>query len=215
MGVGLTLALVIVPAPFLPNHPSCGNRRMIRKFSLVLAFAATILGFQAMGHADDEHECALNFEMATIDGEKVDLEQYEGKVVLVVNVASQCGLTPQYAGLEKLYDKYKEKGFVVLGFPCNQFGSQEPGSEAEIKEFCTSKYDVSFPMFSKVEVNGDGAAPIYKYLTAKDLKPAGKGDISWNFEKFLIDRDGQVVARFSPRTKPEDKELVSAIEAQL
>jgi glutathione peroxidase len=183
-------------------------------------FALVALGLLAMtlpsvAADSDDHECALNFEMATIDGEKVDLEQYEGKVVLVVNVASKCGLTPQYAGLEKLYNEYKEKGFVVLAFPCNQFGGQEPGTEAEIKTFCSTKYDVTFPMFSKVDVNGAKAAPIYKYLTAKDLKPAGKGDISWNFEKFLIGRDGQVVGRFSPRTRPDDKELVDAITAQL
>lgn len=185
------------------------------KIALLLALGVLAMAVSGGSANADEHECALNFEMATIDGEKVDLEQYEGKVVLVVNVASKCGLTPQYAGLEKLYNEYKEKGFVVLAFPCNQFGGQEPGAEADIKTFCSTKYNVSFPMFSKVEVNGEGAAPIYKYLTSKDLEPAGKGDISWNFEKFLIGRDGQVVSRFSPRTKPEDAALVSAIEAQL
>lgn len=162
-----------------------------------------------------EPDSALRFEMKNIDGDAVDLNDYKGKVVLVVNVASRCGLTPQYEGLEALYDKYKEKGLVVLGFPCNQFGRQEPGTEAEIKQFCTSRYDVSFPMFSKIEVNGDGAAPLYKFLTSQELEPAGKGEISWNFEKFLVGRDGKVVARFSPRTRPEDAELVSAIESQL
>ena len=120
--------------------------------------------------AADDPECALDFKAKTIDGETVDLENYEGKVVLIVNTASQCGLTPQYAGLQELYSKYKGKGMVVLGFPCNQFGSQEPGSEAEIKQFCSTKYSVSFPMFSKIEVNGDNAAPIYKYLTSKDVQ---------------------------------------------
>lgn len=187
---------------------------MLRKF-LVFAAMTAFLGLNNMTQAEDEHECALNFEMATIDGEKVDLEQYEGKVVLVVNVASECGNTKQYAGLEKLYDTYKEKGFVVLGFPCNQFGGQEPGTEAEIKAFCTSKYDVSFPMFSKVEVKGEKATPMYKYLTSKEVKPIGKGDVEWNFEKFLIDREGQLVGRFSHRTKPDDETLVSAIEAEL
>ncbi|MGI9474637.1 MAG: glutathione peroxidase, partial [Rubripirellula sp.] len=124
-------------------------------------------------------------------------------------------LTPQYAGLEQLYGKFKDKGFVVLGFPCNQFGSQEPGSDTEIKQFCTSKYAVSFPMFSKIDVNGDEAAPIYKYLTSKDAKPAGKGSVSWNFEKFLIDREGNLVHRFAPRTSPDDAELVKAIEVQI
>lgn len=177
--------------------------------------AALALGvFSAMATADD-HECALNFKANTIDGEQVDLEDYEGNVVLVVNTASKCGLTPHYAGLQDLYSKYKDKGFVVLGFPCNQFGSQEPGSDAEIKEFCSSKYSVSFPMFSKIDVNGENAAPIYKYLTSKDAKPAGKGDISWNFEKFLIDREGNLVNRFAPRTKPSDGELVKSIETEL
>ena len=163
----------------------------------------------------DDHECALNFKAKTIDGETVDLEDYEGNVVLVVNTASQCGLTPQYAGLQELYGKYKEKGFVVLGFPCNQFGSQEPGSEAEIKQFCSTKYNVTFPMFSKIDVNGEGAAAIYQYLTSKDAKPAGKGKISWNFEKFLIDREGNLVNRFAPRTKPDDAELIKAIDTEL
>jgi glutathione peroxidase len=165
--------------------------------------------------AADDHECALNFKATTIEGETVDLEDYEGNVVLVVNTASQCGLTPQYAGLQELYDKYKDKGFVVLGFPCNQFGSQEPGSEAEIKQFCTTKYNVTFPMFSKIDVNGDQAAPLYKFLTSQDAKPAGKGEISWNFEKFLIDREGNLVNRFAPRTKPNDAELVKAIDSEL
>jgi len=178
--------------------------------SLSLAFGA----LTTMATADD-HECALNFKVKTIDGETVDLEDYEGNVVLVVNTASECGLTPQYAGLQELYSKYKEKGFVVLGFPCNQFGSQEPGTEAEIKQFCSTKYNVSFPMFSKIDVNGEEAAPIYKYLTGKDAQPAGKGDISWNFEKFLIDREGNLIHRFAPRTKPSDVELVKAIESEL
>jgi glutathione peroxidase len=163
----------------------------------------------------DEHECALNFKAKNIEGESVDLEDYEGNVVLIVNTASQCGLTPQYSGLQETYEKYKEKGFVVLGFPCNQFGRQEPGTEAEIKEFCSTNYNVSFPMFSKIDVNGENAAPIYKYLTSKDAKPAGKGEISWNFEKFLIDREGNLVNRFAPRTKPSDPELIKALEAEL
>ncbi|MGC6443932.1 MAG: glutathione peroxidase [Rubripirellula sp.] len=167
-----------------------------------------------MASADD-HECALNFKAKTIDGKTVDLEDYEGKVVLIVNTASRCGLTPQYAGLQQMYEKYQGKGFVVLGFPCNQFGRQEPGTEAEIKQFCSANYNVSFPMFSKIDVNGGEAAPIYKYLTSQDTKPAGKGDISWNFEKFLIDRDGQLVGRYAPRTKPDDADLVKAVEAEL
>jgi len=177
--------------------------------ALSIAFAMT-----TQSSADD-HECALNFDVKTIDGESVNLEDYEGKVVLIVNVASKCGLTPQYNGLQAMYEKYKDKGFVVLGFPCNQFGSQEPGSEAQIKEFCSTKYKVDFPMFTKVDVNGKNAAPIYKYLTSKDVQPAGTGEISWNFEKFLVDRDGQLIHRFSPRTSPDDAELVKAVEAEL
>jgi len=163
----------------------------------------------------DEHDCALNFEMKNIDGKTIDLEDYEGNVVLIVNTASECGLTPQYAGLESLYQKYKDEDLVVLGFPCNQFASQEPGTDAEIKKFCTTEYDVTFPMFSKIEVNGEGAAPLYKYLTAKDVGPAGKGKISWNFEKFLVDREGNLVKRFSPRTKPADEEVIESIESEL
>ncbi len=178
-------------------------------------FAFVICASMIASAFADDHECALNFKAKTIDGETVDLEDYEGKVVVVVNVASECGLTPQYAGLQAMYDQYKEKGFVVLAFPCNQFGSQEPGSEAEIKQFCSSKYNVNFPMFSKVDVNGENATPIYKYLTGKDLKPVGSGKISWNFEKFLIDRKGNVIGRFSPKTTPKAPEFVKAIEAEL
>jgi glutathione peroxidase len=153
--------------------------------------------------------------MKAIDGKEVDLAQYKGKVVLMVNVASKCGLTPQYEGLEALYEKYKDKGVVVLGFPCNQFGAQEPGTEAEIAEFCAKDYGVKFPLFSKIEVNGAGAAPLYKTLTATQTMPKGKGAISWNFEKFLIGKKGAVAARFAPGTEPDAKDLVAAIEAEL
>lgn len=181
---------------------------------LILSIALLLSSLTVVATADD-HECALNFKAKNIDGETVDLEDYEGNVVLVVNVASKCGLTPQYAGLQKLYKEYEKKGFVILGFPCNQFGSQEPGSEADIKKFCSTKYDVSFPMFSKVDVNGDDAAPIYKFLTAQEVKPKGKGTVSWNFEKFLIDREGNLVNRFAPPTKPNDAQLVKSIESEL
>lgn len=176
---------------------------------------AIVFGVLSMVAEADDHECALNFKVKNIEGETVDLEDYEGEVVLIVNTASECGLTPQYAGLESIYKKYKDKGFVVLGFPCNQFGSQEPGTEAEIKEFCKANYGVSFPMFSKLEVNGKQADPLYKYLTSKDVEPAGTGKISWNFEKFLVDREGNLVHRFAPPTKPTDADVVKAIEAEL
>lgn len=160
-------------------------------------------------------ESALNYKMKSIDGAEVDLNDYKGKVVLVVNVASRCGLTGQYKQLQALHEKYADQGLVILGFPCNQFLGQEPGSEEEIKTFCETKYGVTFPMFAKVEVNGKGACDLYKHLTSLELAPVGKGDISWNFEKFLIDREGNPVARFSPRTKPDDAQIVAGIEKAL
>ena len=163
----------------------------------------------------EEKPAALNFTMKSITGQDVNLADYKGKVVLVVNVASKCGLTKQYAPLEALHEKYADKGLAVLGFPCNQFGGQEPGTEAQIAEFCEATYKVKFPMFAKIDVNGEKAAPLYKYLTALDTQPKGKGDISWNFEKFLIGKDGKVVARFAPRTEPDSAEVVSAIDAEL
>lgn len=164
---------------------------------------------------EDKAAGPLTYKAKSITGQDVDLSQYKGKVVLIVNVASECGLTPQYEQLEAIYEKYKDKGLVVLGFPCNQFGKQEPGTEAEIVKFCTDNYKVQFPLFSKVEVNGSGAAPLYQYLTALDTKPQGKGKISWNFEKFLIGRNGQVIARFSPPTKPDAPEVLAVIEGEL
>lgn len=158
---------------------------------------------------------ALGFTLKDIDGRDTKLADYTGKVILMVNVASKCGLTPQYAGLESVYGKYRDRGFVVLGFPANNFGGQEPGTEEEIKQFCSLNYNVTFPMFSKISVKGDDADPLYKYLTALDTAPQPKGDISWNFEKFLVNREGEVVARFSPKTTPEDAVLVAAIEKEL
>ena len=154
-----------------------------------------------------------DFTVDDIQGKAVKLDRYKGKVLLVVNTASKCGFTPQYKGLEALYRKYKDKGLEVLGFPCNQFGAQEPGSEQEIATFCETHYDVTFPMFRKVDVNGDATAPVYKYL--KSAKPGllGTEAIKWNFTKFLIDRQGQVIDRFAPNTKPED--LKSEVEALL
>ena len=158
---------------------------------------------------------ALNFKMKTLDGKDVDLSDYQGKVVLIVNVASRCGLTPQYKELQALHEKYSGEGLVILGFPCNQFGSQEPGTAEEIQKFCAANYGVKFAMFSKVSVNGDEACDLYKHLTALSTQPVGAGKISWNFEKFLVGRKGDVVARFAPRTKPDAAELVSLIEAEL
>jgi glutathione peroxidase len=158
---------------------------------------------------------ALNFKMKSLDGKPVDLSQYKGKVVLMVNVASQCGLTPQYEALEGLHEKYAEEGLAVLGFPANEFGAQEPGSDEDIAEFCKSNYEVKFDMFSKVVVKGDGQCPLYKFLTSKETDPKFAGDITWNFEKFLINRDGEVVARFAPKVTPNSEEVVKAIETEL
>ena len=144
-----------------------------------------------------------DIEAATIDGRKERLDVYRGRVLLVVNVASRCGFTPQYAGLEELYRKYRERGFVILGFPCDQFGQQEPGNEAEIKEFCRLTYAVTFPLFAKIAVNGPGAHPLYKYLTSTRRGLLWTKAIKWNFTKFLVDRGGNVVRRFGPTTKPE------------
>jgi glutathione peroxidase len=181
--------------------------------SLLLAGVVAACVSPAM--AEEKAESPLNHKVKTIAGKEVDLSQYKGKVVMIVNVASACGLTPQYEGLQALHEKYADKGLVVLGFPCNQFGKQEPGSDAEIAEFCKSNYSVEFPMFSKIDVNGDNADPLYKDLTGADTKPVGPGKISWNFEKFILDRNGKIAARFSPKTTPDDAEVIKTIEAEL
>ncbi|WP_329396766.1 glutathione peroxidase [Streptomyces melanogenes] len=153
--------------------------------------------------------------LRTLSGEPTSLADYKGKAVLVVNVASKCGLTPQYAGLERLQAQYGERGFTVLGVPCNQFGAQEPGSAEEIQTFCSATYGVTFPLLEKTDVNGDGRHPLYERLTEVADADGEAGDIQWNFEKFLISPAGEVVARIRPRTEPEAPEVVAAIEAQL
>ena len=151
----------------------------------------------------------------TLKGEAASLKDYEGKTVLVVNVASKCGLTPQYTGLEALHEKYKDQGFAVLGFPCNQFGGQEPGSPEEIATFCSTSYGVTFPMFAKLEVNGPGRHPLYDELTRTSDAAGQAGDIQWNFEKFLVSPSGEVLARVRPMVTPEDELVIAAIEAAL
>jgi glutathione peroxidase len=153
--------------------------------------------------------------IATLDGSPSSLAPFEGKALLLVNVASKCGLTPQYEGLEKLQKTYGDKGFSVLGFPCNQFGGQEPGTAEEIAAFCSTTYGVSFPLFEKIDVNGDDRHPLYQQLTKVEDAEGKAGDITWNFEKFLVSPAGEVVARFRPMTAPEDPELVGAITANL
>ncbi len=193
------------------------------RFFASLAIAAAVftagsivsLGQQTPATAPAAKPEALSFTVKDIDGKDVDLTKFAGKVCLIVNVASKCGNTPQYTPLEADFEKYKDKGFVILGFPANEFGGQEPGTNAEIKEFCSETYKVAFPMFAKVVVKGDGIVPLFKYLTTQECKPLSKGDIAWNFEKFLISKDGKLVGRFGNKTKPDDPTVIAAIEAEL
>jgi glutathione peroxidase len=170
------------------------------------AIFATIMSISTAFGASSAHE----FTLPSIDGAAAPLSAYKGKVALLVNVASQCGYTPQYAGLQALYEKYKERGFVVLGFPANNFGQQEPGSNAEIKQFCTRTYNVTFPMYGKISVAGSDQAPLYKFLTG-----ATGGPIQWNFTKILVDGNGKVIRRFEPDVEPDSPELVGAVEKAL
>lgn len=196
---------------------------MLRIVSVILICAAAGIAFifTTSGGAGETVEAStlkkslFKYKMKDIDGKEVKLSRYKGNVLLVVNTASKCGYTPQYEGLEATYEKYKAKGFYVLGFPANNFGGQEPGTETEIKEFCTSKYKVTFPMFAKISVKGADQDPLYAYLTSKEKNPDFAGDITWNFNKFLIDRDGKIVARFSSKVKPESEEVSQAIEKYL
>ncbi len=157
----------------------------------------------------------LEYTLNSIDGKPAPLAQYKGKVVMIVNVASFCGFTPQYEGLERIYEKYKDQGFVVLGFPANNFGAQEPGTNEEIKTFCSRKYNVTFPMYSKISVKGEDKHPLYQFLTDKQANPSTGGEIQWNFTKFLVDRDGKVIARFESKVTPESADVTSAIEKAL
>ncbi len=187
-------------------------------FAFLLLLLSPLVVAAAFGPGSGEKSelpDVLDFTMMSLDGKRVELRDYLGQVVMIVNVASQCGLTPQYAQLQALHEKYSDRGLTVLGFPCNQFGGQEPGNAAEIRTFCTKNYGVEFDMFSKIDVNGDGAADLYKHLKSLETTPEGPGEISWNFEKFLLSRVGKVVARFSPRTRPDDASVVEVIEREL
>lgn len=185
----------------------------MKKLALLIAAGALALATNVV--LADSPKSPLYYQVTTIDGKPADLSQYKGKVVLIVNTASRCGNTKQYTNLESLYRKYQGQGLVILGFPANEFGKQEPGTDAEIAEFCKTKYAVEFPMFSKIVVKGEGIAPLYQHLTGANTNPKFAGPVSWNFEKFLIGRDGQVAARFAPKLNPESPEVVSAIEAEL
>jgi glutathione peroxidase len=178
---------------------------------LLFALVSVCMLALSANAADSAHE----FTMKTIDGNEQPLSAYKGKVALFVNVASRCGFTSQYKGLEALYKKYADKGLVVLGFPANNFGGQEPGTNAEIKQFCQRTYGVSFPMFAKVSVKGSDQTPLYGYLTSEEANAETAGDIRWNFTKFLVDANGKVIGRFESRVAPDDPTLVSAIEDAL
>ncbi len=188
-------------------------RTSVTAATVILAGLSASL--QAAETAADKTPAALDFTMKSLDGKEVDLSKYQGQVVMVVNVASKCGLTRQYEQLQALHEKYGSQGLAILGFPCNQFLAQEPGTAEEIQQFCRVNYGVTFPLFAKIEVNGEDAAPLYKHLTALDTEPKGPGKIDWNFEKFIIGRNGEVVARFAPRTKPDAPEVIKVIEAEL
>jgi glutathione peroxidase len=176
---------------------------------MIIMAAAILLPILSLQAADSIYDIPLK----DIDGNATSLKPYKGQVVLVVNVASHCGFTPQYAALEAVYQKYKSQGLVICGFPCNQFGGQEPGTDTEIKQFCTAKYDVTFPMFDKLEVNGDNRHPLYVLLAGKDSP--FPGDIRWNFTKFVIGRDGKILNRFDSKVKPDSAEVTTAIETAL
>ncbi len=196
----------------------------IFSFFVVAIIAMVILsvyGFDLLGSSASNMKSEVNaksvyeFKVTDINGKEVKLKKYKNKVVMFVNTASKCGYTPQYEGLQKIYDKYKDQGFVILGFPANNFGGQEPGSNEEIKDFCTLKYKVSFPMFAKISVKGDDQHPLYQYLTSEKTDPKFAGEITWNFNKFLVNDKGEIIARFSSKETPESKEVTDTIEKAL
>lgn len=187
--------------------------------NLIYVLIITLLLFQHQTNAGKHPKGSKmnnninSINVKDIDGKEVKISDYNGKVLLIVNVASYCGYTKQYSGLEEIYKKYKDKGFEILAFPCNQFGEQEPGTNEEIKSFCSSKFDVTFKLFDKVDVNGKNKSQLYSILT--DNEVTGKADIKWNFEKFLVDKNGNVVARYLSKVEPTSEELTSAIEKEL
>jgi glutathione peroxidase len=208
------MGLIVADAHFLARQNrkarlTAGAFRSILSFMKTLLSLAAFLFMSTLAHAGSLYDIPVK----DIDGRDTTLAAYKGKVVLIVNVASKCGFTPQYQNLEAVYKKYKDQGFVILGFPCNQFGGQEPGTDAEIKEFCTSKYDVTFPLFDKIEVNGANRHPLYVTL-AGETSPF-PGNIRWNFTKFLVGKDGKILSRYDSKIKPDSAEVTTAIEAAL
>jgi glutathione peroxidase len=182
------------------------SKALIPAMMCLIFVAATLMG---------AGKNVFDYTLNTIDGQPAPLSAYKGKVVMFVNVASRCGFTPQYTALEAIYEKYKDRGFVIVGIPANNFGAQEPGTNQEIKTFCQSKYNVTFPMMSKVSVKGDDQTPLYQYLTDKTANPKTGGDIQWNFTKFLVGPDGQIITRFEPKVTPDSPEVTGAIENAL
>ena len=189
--------------------------RALLLIAVATAFACTACYAEDKSKGETKVTGPLDFKMKGIDGNEVDLSKYKGKVVLFVNVASQCGYTKQYTGLQAIYEKYEKKGFVVVGVPANDFKAQEPGTNEEIAKFCSSKYNVTFPMLAKVSVKGKEQTPLYGFLTSKETNPKYAGEIGWNFEKFLVNKKGEVVGKFKSGIAPESDELIEAITAEL
>jgi glutathione peroxidase len=190
------------------------DMKKLRRAEFLSYFLAGVFAVMMVASAYAAPKSIYDFTLPLLNGKDAPLADYKGKVVLVVNVASRCGFTPQYSALESIYEKYKDQGFVIIGFPANNFGGQEPGTNEEIAKFCNGKYNVTFPVYGKISVKGDDQAPLYSFLT-KDANPTFAGDIKWNFTKFLVDRNGNVVERFEPPVTPDSPEVVSAIEMQL
>jgi glutathione peroxidase len=201
--------------PFLISaHQESMMSRKLVVTALGLMFSACATLTMA-AEAKKDVPAVLQFKTKSLDGKEVDLAKYKGKVLLIVNTASKCGMTPQYKDLQALHEKYGKEGLAVLGFPCNQFLNQEPGTPQQIADFCTSKYHVAFDLFEKIDVNGKNQAPLYHWLTSEEATPSDPGAVKWNFEKFLVGRDGKVIARFRTMVNPRDPKVTSAIEQAL
>jgi glutathione peroxidase len=191
---------------------------MMTRQLIAIVIGLTFLTQATLSAADNKPKDVppvLQFKTKSLEGKDVDLSKYQGKVLMIVNTASRCGFTPQYKSLEAIHEKYSKEGLVVLGFPCNQFFRQEPGTPQQIREFCTDKYNVQFDLFEKIDVKGNKQAPLYKWLTSAEATPSDSGDVKWNFEKFLVGRDGKVVARFRSKVDPGSPQVTQAIETEL